>query len=53
MSTAMPYPRGEPLRAYYTRIDYYAKMTDIEVVIGLSQLPQFIAVACVHYGVRD
>ena len=46
-------PRGEPLRAHYTRIDYYAEMTYIEAVIRLSQLPQFIAVACVHYSVRD
>jgi hypothetical protein len=45
--------RGEQPRAYYTRIDYYAKMTHIEAAIRLSQLPQFIAVACVHYGVRD
>ena len=46
------HPQGEPLRAYYTHIDYYAKMADIEAVIGLSQL-QFAAVACVHFGVRD
>lgn len=45
--------RGELLSAYYNRTDYYAEITDMEAVIRLSQLPQFIAVACVHYGVRD
>ena len=48
------HPQGEPLRAYYTRIDYYAKMTDIEAVVGFRNYHNSsLSLACIMaYEIR-